>query len=201
MGGKMHYKDNIAYRQKLLQKTCEGYHCSQEEKMWCITNPVYNELYDAPRLQRDIIQLKPNQKYQVKATLENLNRQDGSIIPIIGVVAGKGEIIPTNEIFDTDQFTSDKKSTKILGVLINSIHPQATFTFTSKLGLMSVAYQCEYFDHKTRLCKREMSDGANLSFAMIKNQISDNKITYACKSPCSTSFEALVFSLEWFEQS
>ena len=195
----MNYKENIAYRQLLNQKVCNGYRCTKEEKLWFQVNPMYNPRYDEPRYQRDLIQLKPKQLYQIKVKIELLNHDLMRMIPLIGVAAGKGEIVTVNPLFDIDEKQTEKYSTKLLGVLIDNDRPESQFTVKSQLGLVSVAYQCDYFDPYMKLEKRECSDGVNRLFAMNRKDISSNQVLYECKSPLKEDFDALVFSIEWNE--
>ena len=86
--------------------------------------------------------------------------------------------------------------TKMLGVYFDN-KPFPPFEMEAQLGLLSVAYQCEYFDASAGCFRRDSSQGAALSYGMLKEQIGENKIVYHCKAPFADSFDAFSFSVEW----
>lgn len=189
----MYYKDNIARRKHLEKMVCDGEKISKEEQLWCISNPLYNEKYQEPRLQKDIIKLLPNKTYNIKIVLEQLKNEGlKRIIPIISIVGKKGNISINHSTND-----NSNRSVKALGVLIDKEIPTSCFSFNSESGLMSIAYECFYYKSYSNIDVVESSYSANLSFAMIKTELADNKIRYACKSPLRNEFDALVFTIEW----
>ncbi len=189
----MNYKENIAYRKQIEQKVFDGKKVSKEERLWLDTTPLYNEKYEEPRLQRDIIELIPNQRYNIKIVLEHLNSEGlKHIIPVVSVVGKNGEIVV--EHLETD---NPKKPIKVLGVSIDNEHPTSCISIRSSSGFMSVEYECYYYKEYSNVYVIETSYTANLSFAMIKTKLAENKIRYECKSPLQTGYDALVFTVEW----
>lgn len=191
----MNYIENINYRHELLQKESFGKKLTSEEKEWCKSNPIFNERYEEPCYQRDILHLPSNCLCNITTTL--IHRTKGvSIIPIIGVVLGKGSIYAKS----TDLSSGEIKEicTKKLGVLISEERPISSISFLTKNGYMSVEYECKYFDSRMNMYKREPSI-LNFAYGMKKEEVSDNKIIYRCKHPLSdkNNFSDYVFSLEW----
>ena len=198
MVGKMDYLENILYRKQLDQKVFDGQKLSAEEKRWCLTNPLYNERWDFPCYKKDIIKLEPKKWHSVKVTFESSNFLNEKIIPIISIPVGEGEIKLENFIPNTVNDSVVSKKIKAVGIMINNGRQYSLFSVKSNLGFMSVAYQCEYFDSKMNVYKREISQGAQLTFGMKKEKISENKFLYYCKSGLGLlgDFNAFVFSVE-----
>lgn len=189
-------KEQIAYRNLILQKAATGVKITKDERTWLLTHPVYNHRYGYPFLKRDIIQLNANKLNVIKLRVEKKEHNDNASI-IIGVAGGQGKIITDMELFNFDGEKVDRKDTKILGISVKSKDMEESVKFISKLGLMSVEYECEYYDEKMRVKIVEGSGSASARFSMTKEIVSDNKVRYSCKDPVSDSYEALVFTVEW----
>ena len=185
----MKYIDNINYRKSLDLKILQGEKLSFKEKKWCAENPIFNEKYMEPYYQKDIIKLTPQCSYKIIITVEKFTNSN-NMIPIIGTVLGKGEII-------ANYIICDQKSNKVktLGVVLTPQTPTTTFILKTENGFVNLQYQCEYFDDKMNLYKIESSI-ANLSYAMKKIVISDCKSKYICKNPFD-DMDDLIFILEW----
>ena len=193
----MNFKENIKFRESINNKVYEGKKATKEEKEWFAVNPCYNELYDFPCYQRDIIHLKTNCTYCVTITFESSNSCD-MVIPLISVVLGKGEII--SNFLLTDSNVKNQSKIKALGVLISNENPISSILFKSANGYMSVKYQSQYFDDRQNIYKREAST-VNLSYGMKKEYLNENKVRYRCKGRQDekNEFDALVFTIEWNE--
>ena len=64
-------------------------------------------------------------------------------------------------------------------------------------GPFSVQYECDYFDLKQKINKREASGTGNPYLDMRKQNLDKNTVKYYCKSPNKDSFDALVFTIHW----
>ena len=89
-----------------------------------------------------------------------------------------------------------KTKTKMLGAHFDN-QPFLPFIMMSQLGLLSVAYQCDYIDPFTESLRRDSSQGATLNYGMLREQVEENVIVYHCKAPFSDSFNAFSFSIAW----
>ena len=195
----INFKENIKYRSYLAEKAINKQKITKEEREWLAENPVFNERYEEERFQVDILQLTPNCMCDVFVTVEVFDDSIDRMIPLFGVADKIGSIQCKNNLLDINENISKTNQTKVLGLIIDPPFQKAHFSFQSKKGLMSVGYQCDYYNNRTKLHMRENSAGASLAFAMIKTIISERKIKYSCKSPIADSFDAFVFCVEWAE--
>ena len=69
----------------------------------------------------------------------------------------------------------------------------------STIGKLGVSYRCQYFEKSNNMIIASSSDGADLRFAMQKENVAENKLVYSCKSITQDSFDALKFSIEYIE--
>lgn len=192
----MDFRENIKYRESLEVRACQGEKWTSEEKAWAAMNPIYNPLYDYPVFCRDIITLLPNQKYKITVNRLSQTVEKDKFIPLLFISHGKGWITTSFPLMDIDMRLTSKTKTKMLGVHFDN-KPFLPFEMEAQLGLLSVAYQCEYFDTFMGCFRRDSSHGAALSYGMLKEQIGENKIVYHCKAPFTDSFDAFSFSVEW----
>ena len=193
----INYKENIEYRASLIKKTLTGGKITKEERNWCLENPAFNESYEEEYLMVDVLKLQPNCSHEIRITVEKYSPQRHEIIPVLGVAERKGVIETTSGLLDLNGNEVPQQQTKYLGMLINPDNPQVCVRFKGEKGLLSVAYQCDYYDERENLYKRQSSSGANLAFAMQKTVISETKVRYSCKSPLGKTFDALIFTVEW----
>lgn len=191
------YEYEIRYREMLLQKVRNNSKITSDERIWLVTHPVYNQQLGFPFFNVAIENLEPNKWYLVRVKLES-TAYDDRIIPIIGVPAGKGKIIADFELRDVRGNVSLGKPVKMLGFELEQ-HHMSEVKYLSVLGLLSVEYECDYFDEKQNLYKRQASSTGDPSFAMKKEIINNHLVKYRCKSPIGNSFDAMVFTIEWTE--
>ena len=193
----MDHNDNINYRRSLEKKVFEKKKLTSEEKWWLNSNPMFNERYSFPCLKSDIIVIPKNQEITMHISV--LRSEDNTKIyrPVICVV-GKGEIKVENQLFDFNMNRCTCKSTRMLIPLFDENRSTISVRVSSQLGLVSVAYQCEYFDDRMNLYVQEISDGPKLSYGMKKSDVSDNEFVYYCKNPCicDDNFESYAFSIK-----
>ena len=195
----MNFKESIKYRETLIRKVYDGEKPAQDDRLWLLSNPIYNPIYEDEILKEDILNFTPNQEYEIEVKIKALNYHDGMFIPVIGVPVGKGDIKTEFRLLDLDEKEVKHQNTKMLAVMIDDKIKTAKFRFVSELGLMSILYKCEYYDPKMKVRIRANSDNPSRAFGMRKFWISDNEIEYRCKSPVEllSPFDAMVFSLIW----
>lgn len=193
----MDYKDNINYRHSLEQKVFVSDKLTDSEKWWCFSNPMFNERFDFPCYKRDVISIPENQETII--TLNALSFADNinQYRPVISVV-GEGTIKVEHNLFMPSGKKSKSKKTRIFVALLDVNRNSTSFSVISKSGLISIAYQCEYYDERMRLHKCEFSDGANLAYGMKRKNMKNNKVVYYCNNPtnCTDTFDSFVFSIE-----
>ena len=193
----MDFIESIKYRKSIDAKSAKREKLTKEEKKWCETNPIFNEKYQEPYYRRDIVELSTNCLYQVTVTLEKFC---SGMLPLIGIPLGEGYIVAN--IVDINTMQSKKAQTKILGVLLSEQYPISSFTLNSKIGYMSIEYQCQYFDTKMNITKIEPSI-LNFAYGMKKQELAENKVRYSCKHPLNTEMgsDDFVFVIEWKEKT
>lgn len=153
--------------------------------------PYYNKVIES---------LNSTSWYTLIINVESVS-YDERIIPIIYVPADKGKIITDFELKDYNGNVSLGKPVKMLGFEFSQVPQTFQVEYCSMLGLLSVFYECDYFDSKRNLHKREASSTHNPNFAMARQVINDHTVRYHCKSPVGDSFDAMVFTVEWNENN
>lgn len=195
----MNYTEEIIYREKILSKARKGEKITVEDRFWLATHRSINRNMGYPYLNTDIISFKSNMNYLISIKVEKLE-YPYRIIPVVTAPDGKGKIIPIDmTVKDYNGKITNKKAVEVLGLLVDSNRIERKFFYQSSLGLLGISYQCDYFNEKQHIMVRGNSDTGIPNLAMIRENMSDNKIVYSCKSPNDDSFEALVFSIKWEE--
>ena len=194
------YSYEINNRNKIMDKIHQGVPITKQERTWLVTHSLFNRVLGFPYFNVCIEKIKPKTLYNVLVKIDNIN-YNNRITPVFGVPNNKGYIYFNDNIEDIDGNVFFPKRVKILG--FNKIDKQTklSFEYYSDLGLISVYYECNYLDTLVNLSKKECSSTGNPNFAITRNQISDNKITFSCKNPQVNSFDALVFTLTFEEQN
>lgn len=193
------YKDEIIYREELLQKIRDNVKITPDERIWLITHPIYNQRFGFSFFNVATENLEPNTWYILRINVECITYTD-RIIPIIYAPGKKGEIVADFKLTDLKGNVSLKKPVKMLGFEIDPIHMEAKVKFRSALGILSVAYECDYFDKNHTLHKRQASSTGDPDFAMKKETLNNRMVRYYCKSPINDSFDAMIFTIEWTEE-
>lgn len=187
----------ILHRENIINKVHNKIKISPEERMWLMTHPVYNVRYGADMFNIAIEHLEPNKWFCIKLTVESIS-YDNRMIPVIGVPAGKGKIITDLKLHKlSDKPVQLRTPIKMLGIESISENCEHFFDYFSELGILSVEYECDYFDKRTRLNMREASSTGNPDLVMRKETIDDHTVRYYCKSPVADVFDALVFNIQW----
>ena len=190
-----HYIEEIAYEKKLYQKAIKGEKITSDERKWLLTHSSYNMEYGIIAYKTAIEQLETNTLYSIKIKVESISYKD-RICPTIAVPVKSGWLFTDFDVYNYDGKLNPSRKVRMLCVDFNE-SSEFIVDYRSSSGLLAVTYECDYYDEKMKLHKREASDGANLGFAMRKEIIDDNSVRYFCKSPLKDSFDALVFTIEW----
>lgn len=192
------YEEEIMLREQILQKVRNGIAPTPAERIWAVTHPVYNRKLGFPFFNVAIETLKANKWYLLRVNVESLV-YDNRIIPILSAPAGKGQLITNLKLTNMRGDEIQGKPVKVLGLELNLTHREAEVEYRSALGVLSVAYECDYFDVKQNLHKRQSSSTGDPDFAMTKQVVNDHMVRYHCKSPVEDSFNAMTFTIEWIE--
>lgn len=193
----MDYKESINYRRSIERKVFSSEKLTGEDKRWLESNPRFNEKFDFPCYQRDVLRIPKKAETVITITPICYNDKTKIYRPVISII-GKGVIKVNSQLFDLDRKEVAYKETRVLIPLFDEKTSSISVTVVSDSGLINVEYQCEYYDELTRLHKREFSNGANLFFGMKKQTISDNEFLYHCKSPdvLVNNFDSFAFSIK-----
>ena len=194
----MNYKENIKYRETIEGKAYKSEKMSSEEKWWCISNPMFNPKYDFPCYVRDAISVPKDKKIKVTIEVLDFDKTPNVYRPVIGII-GNGEILVDFDLVTYSGKKAKCRKTKILIPLVDREYRTETFELFSIDGLVSIAYQCEYYDKFMKLYKREISDGAYLAYGMKKQVLSENRYIYFCKNPKAQNddFNSFVFMVNF----
>ena len=192
----MSIEEEIKYREEIKMKVRNGKKITPEERIWLVTHCVYNLKMGPPYLNTDMIQMQKCKKYCVQINVESMTYPRW-IIPVITVPGGKGKIEIQNKLFDLNGKPISKKTVKVLGALIGLESKNIEFTYESDWGLMGVDFECEYYDAKQMLTIRKSSSVGTPDYAMIRDEVAENKIIYHCKPPTENDFDSYVFSVKW----
>ena len=188
----MQYIEEINYRNMIMERRRKGEKLTREERQWIDTHRLINRELGYPYLNTDMIQLQPNERYHIHVQVESRS-YEGRMIPIITVPAQKGSIVSNLELTDYEGNIKTGQEVKMLGLLTDV----AEFDYRSELGLLGVSYECDYFDDRLRVMQRIDSGLGYPNFAMLREDLSENKVLYRCKTPVKDNYEGLVFSITW----
>ncbi len=193
------YQKEIEKRAFILNKVRNKTKISPDERLWLMTHSVYNQKLGNDAFNISVEHIKPNEWFLVKVRVESVSH-DGRIIPILSAVpAKKGQIVADFGMCNYNGELIENKTIKAIGFELRDIDFEYEVRFFSDLGLISVQYECDYFDLKQKLNKREASGSGNPDFAMKRQEIDQNTVRYYCKSPNANSFDALIFTVHWEE--
>ena len=187
--------DEVEYREKLIKQVHAGQKLSKEERLWLITNPIYNTKFGAPVLNVDILRLKPNCTYNVFVTL--LTNNSGEIIfPAFGVPDKNGRIIVRNNLYRKGELCPYKDAYMVAFETLCDNKPSDEFSFKSTTGILSITIHCRFFDNHGLLTGKSSMSGDS-RFAMRKKYVSDDEIVYFCTSPLNDNFNDYSFSVRF----
>ena len=192
----MDYIEEMKRRDEILSLAHSGKKITAEDRLWLVTHRAFNRKLGYPYLTKDIIDLSPKMSYRIRIQVESLT-YPMRILPIVDVPGGKGKILTDCPLTDHKGNVKISKPVKMLGALVDLNHIKTEFLYQSDIGLLGVSYECTYYDEKQHLMIRSSSNTGDTAYAMLREDVSDNKILYRCKSPVGDSFDSLVFSIQW----
>ena len=194
------YQKEIEQRDLILNKVRNNIKISPDERMWLLTHSVYNQKWGVDAFNISVEHIEPNKWFLVKVRVESLS-YDKRIIPILSTMpAKKRQIVAGFEVRTYDGDLVENKKIKAIGFEIKDDICEYEVEIFSDLGLFSVQYECDYFDLKQKINKREASGTGNSYLAMRRQKLDKNTVKYYCKSPNKDSFDALVFTVHWEAQ-
>ena len=103
----MTYKEEIEYREIIMNKAFKGIKITPEERIWLLSHSVYNHLLGYPYYNTVVEKLKPKTWYIITIAIESV-AYSKKIYPIISVSSGKGKIITDFPIYDF--YNKEKKA-------------------------------------------------------------------------------------------
>lgn len=185
----------ITIREEIMNKIYSKNSISQEERIWLETHCVYNRLLGFPYLNSDIIHLSANSEYQINVKWLSAT-YDGRILPEFRAPCGKGSIITNFPVTDMRGKTTTGKPIKALGCLVDKDHKETTFVYKSELGCFALGFECEYYDEKMKLFRREHSTSGYPALVFKREEINETEFVYYCKAPTSDEFNSLIFRIK-----
>ena len=188
----------IEKRKELLARAaCEK--LTKEERQWLLTHSSYNRWLGASAYNTVVEHLSPKTWYDLEIKVESVS-YDRPILPAIYASASKGKIIYEQGYTNIDGEPVSKDYVRMLGFRLNDGQNTFKVSYLSDLGLLSVFYECEYFDEKMRVLISKSSYSGDPRYAIKRQMIDDGYIRYHCKNPLSDDFEAMVFTVRWQEK-
>lgn len=167
---------------------------TKEEREWFRTHAEYSEDFEYPAITKDVIDLLPNKKYII--TVEFVSSCCSfEITPTLFVAAGSGYILPDGEVEDIFGRVYPARKCKSISTFSCKEHPSCTFEFFSKSGKIAIVYQ--YNDTDFRGARFLRASNVTPKLAMLKTEISENKVQYSCVEPGSSEFDKYIFTVEW----
>jgi len=185
------HEEELKTREQIMNKD----KITKEDRLWLITHSLYNWKLGYPYYNDVIENIEPSKWYKLKMIVEAIN-YDNYLRYALHIHDKEGKIIGDGIITDINGNITKKKFVKMLVFDANPNEINEVYIYSS-IGALSIVYGCDYYDPLVKLHKRELSSTWNPNFAMIREEIEDNKVRYRCKSPLSDSFDALVFTAEW----
>ena len=185
------HEEELKTREQIMNKD----KITKEDRLWLITHSLYNWKLGYPYYNDVIENIEPSKWYKLKMIVEAIN-YDNYLRYALHIHDKEGKIIGDGIITDINGNVTKKKFVKMLVFDVNPNETNEVYIYSS-IGALSIVYGCDYYDPLVKLHKRELSSTWNPNFAMIREEIEDNKVRYRCKSPLSDSFDALVFTAEW----
>ena len=189
----MTIQEEVAYSKEISKKV-HYREATNEERLWFRTHAEYSEYFEYPAITKDVISLLPNKKYKI--TVEFVSSCcSAEITPTLFVAAGSGYILPDEKVEDMFGHVYPARKCKAVSTLTCKEHPSCSFEFSSKLGKMAIVY--EYDDTDFRGARFLRASNVTPKLAMLKTEISENKVQYSCVEPGNTDLGGYVFSVEW----
>ncbi len=193
-------KADIKKRNQIMSSIYGKEKISTEERYWLNTHSIYNAKKGYPFLQLSIEKIEPHTWYDLKVSVDKCSN-DMVFYPLIGTPDNEGQII-TND--DVCGYNGEPSSSVIKLLSLNSLVEKGNYTdleIYSSDGIFSVQYIAECTNPYLSQAKMRKTSTAHLGFAMIRKEISHNKIRFACKNPETdieiSDFNDYIFTVEW----
>ena len=194
------YKSEIAERQYIKDKIRNNIKITPEERVWLMTHSVYNQKWGNDTFNVAVEHIEQNKWYVIRVIVESVS-YDKRIVPVLSALpAKKGKIVADFEMWNYNGVSVRNKSVKVLGFEFDDNKFEYEVEYFSDLGIISIQYECDYFDSKMNLNRRAHSCSEDPALAMRREIVDVNTIRYYCKSPIDSSFDALVFNVHWEEK-
>lgn len=190
------FKEDYERRNAILKKTRKREKLTKEERFFLETTPAFNSFLGYPYYIQDIINIKNSSPIKLRVFLESLSYSN-KISPVIYVPAQKGEINANFEVFDFKGVPKKSCNLKMLALEMSSNNNYVEIEYYSSISLLAVHYECYCYNNILNRVVLESSMCGKKNYAMLKEEVSENKVRYFCKSPTSDSFEAMIFSIEF----
>lgn len=191
-------KDEILCRENIMKKIRSNIKISKDERIWLTTHSLYNQKWDFIAYNSVVEHINSNEWYSFKIQIESIN-YDERIVPILSVPATKGSILTDSSMKNIHGGNSLKQNAKVLGIEFDvaSLPITANVDYFSKLGLFSIAYECDYYDKKQNIHMRQSSSTGHPDFAILREALDEDTIRYYCKNPTDMfNFDALIFNIK-----
>ena len=192
----MDYLEEIAYRKEILDRAYKGIRPTKEERMWLCTHSYFNEALGYPYYGISVEHIKEKQWYKLRFTVEEVSYHKDVLIQI-SVASSKGQIFTPPEMKDMMWQERTEKPFRII-CMEAKMGEEYEIAYYSPWGIFDIAYRLEMTTGSKDVIAYEPSN-VLLSLAMLREQISDNKVRFRCNSASNMDFKALVFTLEWIE--
>ncbi len=191
---------DIVKRNQIMTRICGEEKISEGERYWLDTHSIYYSKIGYPFLQLSIENIEPNVWYILKIAIEKVGNEM-VFYPLIGIPGKSGQIITSADVCRYNGKPADSKI-KLLG--LNELVGEKTQTdlaIYSSDGIFSVQYIAECTNPYLPQTKMRKTSTTHLGFAMIREEISHNKIRFICKNPEidfeTNDFNNYVFTVEW----
>lgn len=194
------YKSELEERERIKSKVRNNIKITPDERKWLMTHSVYNQKWGNDTFNVAVEHIDPNKWYVVRVSVESVS-YDKRIVPVLSALpAKKGQIVAEFEVRNYDGVPVENKPVKVLGFEFDDNKFEYEVEYFSDLGIISIQYECDYFDSKMNLNRRAHSCSEDPALAMRREIVDVNTIRYYCKSPIDSSFDALVFNVHWEEK-
>lgn len=194
------YENEKIYRKSIMKKIRNGEKIGNDEREWLVTHSLYNPLYDSVVFNSSVEYVEPNKEYIIEIEIESVS-YDKYIVPIVSIPAGKGSLHADFEVKDIDGKSAPTGNVKSIGIVFSQIPTKVPLAFLSEKGVLSVAYECDYYDEKQKLNLRQASSTGCTDFGILREIVDKNTVRYRCKSPQKSNFDALVFCIHFNKKS
>lgn len=185
--------ENITRRNQLMEQIANGNALSESDREWLRDHPIISTRYGEPFIIADFLPMEPGKDHTVTISCQNVH-PDHPIVPTFTVPFEKGGYIQLTNIVNAPLPDKNmKQSTKLSFRMLPGI--TAAAQCRSDAGVLMVSYQGWVRDSKPFPLWFECVRYPG--FAMMKEIISDNMISYSCCGADGTE-DAFQFLVNWY---